>query len=513
MMVKITINRESGNPLYTQIRDIIAKAIQTGSLKPGDQLPPVTALAKDLGVTHATIRRAFKDLTKSGLIDSHVGRGTFVLNPNHGAKKEENLNFIPGQPFYHKPDKEFTLAARRFRMGITKSLDALMDLAKRPGLIQFTTGIPDPRIMEQGLLAELAKDALKAGQEPYQGYTESHQGMTALRHELAVRFTRDGMDITADHILVTNGSQQALSILAQAALENKQRIMCETPCFMGIPNAFGALGHWVEAVPRDWEGPMPDRLSRFNDQVPSFIYICPELHNPMGTDLSPDRQAQLIRWAKKQNVEIISDEIYHDLRFEGPSRKSVLTEAGESRTIVIGSLSKSFMVGLRIGWMISSPERIRSLVGFKRAMDLGCPPLMQGIALSLLKTGQYEEHLEKARTHYRIRRDTVIESLESEMPEGVTWTVPKGSIHMWVELPKGYSSIALFLHAIEKGVAIFPGPMQDVDHRFMNAFRLSYGSVNPEQIRKGIALLAEAIEELIKGPSSDPGLSGLGDFL
>jgi DNA-binding transcriptional MocR family regulator len=337
--------------------------------------------------------------------------------------------------------------------------------------------------------------------------------MTALREELAARFKRDGMNITADHILITNGSQQAISILAQAALENKQRIICETPCFMGIPNAFGALGHWVEAVPRDWEGPMPDRLSRFNDQVPSFIYICPEFHNPMGTDLSTQRLTKLIRWAEEHNAEIISDEIYHDLRFEGPPRKSVLAEAGENRTVVIGSLSKSFMVGLRIGWLIANPERIRSLVGFKRAMDLGCPPLMQGIALSLLKTGKYDEHLEKARTHYRIRRDAAIETLESEMPEGITWTVPKGSIHMWVELPKGYSSIALFLHAIEKGVSIFPGPMQDVDHRFMNAFRLSYGSVSLEQIRKGITFLAEATRELMKGPPSDPGLSGLGDFL
>ena len=138
---------------------------------------------------------------------------------------------------------------------------------------------------------------------------------------------------------------------------------------------------------------------------------------------------------------------------------------------------------------------------------------MQGIALSLLKSGKYDIHLEKARKHYRIRRDAAIESLESKMPDGVTWTVPKGSMHMWLELPRGYSSIALFLHAVERGVSIFPGPMQDVDHRFINAFRLSYGSVNPEQIREGIELLAEAVKGLMKGPPSDPGLSGLGDFL
>ena len=99
------------------------------------------------------------------------------------------------------------------------------------------------------------------------------------------------------------------------------------------------------------------------------------------------------------------------------------------------------------------------------------------------------------------------------MPEGVTWTRPEGGFHMWVELPKGYSSIALFLHAIERGVSFFPGPMQDLDHRFINAFRVSYTGVTPEQIKTGIKSLAEAVKELLKGDPSDPGLSGLGDFI
>jgi DNA-binding transcriptional MocR family regulator len=512
-MIDIKINRESGQPLYMQIRNAIETAIKKGTLKPGDQLPPVTKLARDIGVTHSTVRRAFEDLSGQGIIGSHVGRGTFILDTNkQEPKKEYSSNFINTYPD-SRSTKEFNLAARRLRMGITKSLEALMDLAKRPGLINFTGGMPDPGIMEEGQLARLAKEALKAGQSIYQVYGESPLGMKALREELAKRYRSEGVEISADNILITNGSQQAASILAQAALENKQRIICETPCYIGMPNAFGALGHWVESVPRDREGPVFNRLKRFNDGIPSILYICPEFHHPMGTDLHPERQTQLIKWAREQNVDILADEIFHDLRFEGPLRKSIMVEAGKKNCIVIGSLSKSFMVGLRIGWLITEEERVRSLYGFKRAMDLGSPPLMQGIALSLLKSGEYDTHLVKAREHYRIRRDAVIESLEKCMPDGVAWTIPKGGFHMWVELPQGYSSIALFLHAIERGVAIFPGPMQDVDHRFINAFRLSYGSVLPEQIRKGIDLLAGAVKELMKGATSDPGLSGLGDFL
>ena len=121
--------------------------------------------------------------------------------------------------------------------------------------------------------------------------------------------------------------------------------------------------------------------------------------------------------------------------------------------------------------------------------------------------------VKKAKKHYKLRRDTIIESLEKNMPEGITWTKPKGGFHMWVELPKGYSSIALFLHSIEKGLSFMPGPMQDLDHRFINAFRLSYSGITPGQIKTGIEKLSEAVKDLLKGSPSDPGLSGLGDFM
>ena len=164
----------------------------------------------------------------------------------------------------------------------------------------------------------------------------------------------------------------------------------------------------------------------------------------MGTDLSSQRQDMLVKWAEEQNSLLIADEIFHDLRFENPSPPSLLTGAGPERTVVVGSLSKSFMCGLRIGWLVTSPERVRSLVALKRAIDIGCPPLMQGIALSLLRSGEYDTHLLRARDHYRVRRDAAIEALGRFMPDGVTWTTSAGGFHMWIELPVGYSSIALF---------------------------------------------------------------------
>jgi 2-aminoadipate transaminase len=345
----------------------------------------------------------------------------------------------------------------------------------------------------------------------YQEYNDV-MGIRALREAIAQRFRKNGVQVAPDQILITSGSQQAVALLAQAASENHQRVICETPCYTGITNAFGAFGHWVETVVRDSEGPVPERLQRFRDGKPSLFYLCPELHNPMGTDINPERRAVLVDWAREQNIILVADEIFHDLRFEGSSPATLLSEIGIQETVVIGSLSKSFMTGLRIGWLIASPERVRSLVALKRAMDIACPPFMQGIALSLLRTGEYDAHLLKVREHYRLRRDTALEALDRFMPDGVSWTVPQGGFQMWVELPAGYSSIALFLLAIERGVAFIPGPMQDINHRFTHAFRFCYGSVEPDQITEGIELLADAVKELLEEPPGDSGLSGLGDF-
>jgi DNA-binding transcriptional MocR family regulator len=509
-MLKILIDKSSNTPLYAQIRDALQAAIQSGQLKPGDKIPPVTVFAKDVGVTQATIRRALEDLTKSGIIMSHVGRGTFVSDPAQKTKAKSNtqdLN-LGGK----STDPEATLAARRLRMGIEKSLNDLLALAKRPGLIQFTSGVPDPGLLKDGLIKDLLQDALKAEQKTFQEYGDP-LGMPELRAEIALRYGREGVQVSPDQVLITNGSQQALALLAQNALENEYRVICETPCYLGVTNAFGAFGHWIETVIRDQDGPLPDRLDRFRDGRSSFFYLCPELHNPMGTDLSLERRHLITDWAKEQQSVLIADEIFRDLRFEGPALPSLFTLAGDSNTVIIGSLSKSFMAGLRIGWLITSPERVRSLVTLKRAMDIACPPLMQSLALSLLRTKAYDVHLQKAREHYRLRRDSVLRALTQYMPQGVSWTKPQGSFHMWLELPPGYSSIALFLLAIERGVAFIPGPMQDINHRFIHTLRLGYGSVEPQQIKEGIEQLAEAVKELLKEPpGSDLGLSGLGDF-
>ncbi len=257
----LALDRRSDTPLYAQLRERLADEIRSGRLKPGERLPAVVELARRLGVTQSTVTRAFTDLAAAGWLESHVGRGTFVrpAEPRPGPAGRPG----PAPSFQRSPvepvDPEFALAARRLRMGVARSLEALSVLAQGPGLIDLTSGIPDPAIARPDILGRMANEALRAGQEPYQGYGW-HQGMPGLREEIAKRQDPSGRRLSAENVLVTSGSQQAISLLAQSALEQNLRIVCEVPCYPGIANAFGAVGHWVESVPRDAHGPLPDRL-------------------------------------------------------------------------------------------------------------------------------------------------------------------------------------------------------------------------------------------------------------
>jgi 2-aminoadipate transaminase len=507
-MLKIKINRSLEKPLYAQIRDKIISAIQDGVIKKDERLPTVIGLSKDIGVTQATINRAFEDLTKDNWIISYVGRGTFVSFP-HGNDIQNNKIAHKQKSEHLKP--EFVLAARRLRMGIAQSLNSLWALSNRPDLIKFHSPTPPHELIAGDTLSMLFNKAVSKGEYIYHGYGHP-QGLFELRKAIAARYLKHGIKISHDQIIITSGAQQGISILSQFALENNHRVICETPCYSGVPNAFGALGHWVESLPREHDGPILDKLARFKDGRPSLLYMCPEIHNPMGTDTSEEKLIEIYKWLKSENSLLIYDDTFKELRYDESSYKHS-KHIDINSTIIIGSLSKSFMCGLRIGWIISTPTIINSLLELKRAIDITTPSLMQGMALSLLTSDYFDSHLNKAKKYYKLRRDTLISALDKYMPKSIKWSNPPGGFHLWCELPEGYSSIALYLLALERGVIICPGPRYDIDHRFMNAFNMGYGLLETDKIVEGVELLSDAVKELLNTPPADSGLSGLGDFI
>jgi 2-aminoadipate transaminase len=516
-MVNYTIDKESDTPLYIQIRDAIQAAIRTGELMPGDRLPSVTSLAKEIGVTQATVRRALQDLTDAGQACCHVGRGTFIQDGSGAAdplaEKADDFGSARtvsrGDRF--SPHNPLEFAARRLRMGVSKALRDIMSLAEKSGIIHLTKGVPDPRFLPDNFLADIARETLENHGTSLIEATDP-LGSYELRREISLRFTAEGTAITPDQVLITNGSMQAVTLVAQANIETGQRVLCETPCFKGITDTFAAMGHWVETITRDAQGPGQAQLNRLPTDVSYLLYLCPYAHNPMGTDLSEERASVLVDWAKKTGSLIVADELFKDLGWGETRPPSIMRQLGPEQSVVVSSLSKSVMTGLRLGWLISSPQRIQQLAQLKRLMDHSCPALIQGMALTIFKSGRYDAHTEKMAAMYLQRRDAMLKALDRHMPKDVTWTRPDGGFSLLLELPRGYSSVALFLSAIDKGVAFLPGPLFDIDQRFVHCCRLSYAWSDEAEIKEGIELLASAVEEFLSRPPGDSGLSGLGSY-
>ncbi|MBU1566117.1 MAG: PLP-dependent aminotransferase family protein [Proteobacteria bacterium] len=516
-MVNYSIDKESDTPLYIQIRDVIQEAIRLGELNPGDKLPSVTSLAKEIGVTQATVRRALQDLSDAGQACCHVGRGTFIQNPTASETSlgefRENRDLLSnlGTSNPSAAHNPLEYAARRLRMGVGKALRDIMSLADKPGIIHLTKGVPDPNLLPEKFLEEIISDTLADKTANLLEATDP-LGRYELRAEIAQRFSAEGTPVSPEQVLITNGSIQGVTLLAQENREIGRRVLCETPCFKGITDTFASMGHWVETITRDGEGPTAELLHQLPNGNPYLLYLCPYSHNPMGTHLSEERRGVLVDWAKKTGSTIIADELFKDLSWADNNPHSLMKDLGPDQTVVVSSLSKSIMTGLRIGWIISSPQRIQQLAQLKRLNDHSCPTLIQGLALTIFKSGRFTAHTRKMAAIYQRRQETMLKALERFMPKEVSWTRPDGGFSLLLKLPRGYSSVALFLFAIDKGVAFLPGPLFDIDQRFVNCCRISYAWSDEAEIKEGIELLASAVEDFIRRPPGDSGLSGLGSY-
>ncbi len=501
-MMDIKVDKKSGTPLYIQIRDALKAALDSGKLKQGDRLPTVAGLSKSIGVTASTVRRAFEDLSREGIAECHVGRGTFISikEPPPVAPPPSPMRGRDSEPGSWRPTPYTT----------PSGLSALMRLLKRSDLIQLTHGDIAPSVLGEDVVERLSKAAFRTAQRNYR--VGDDRGLPELREVLAQRLSEKGTTIDPEQVLITNGTQQALFLMGHLATIEKRRVICETPLLWGVINAFKAFGNPMAFVPRDNEGPETAALDRFRDGVSSMMYLCPVFSNPMGTSLSPSRYDEVVDWATSENAMVISDEIYRDLAFDDSWRPGFLSKVDTGNFAVTGSLSKTFAHGMRLGWLVAKRELICKLAPLKQANDMGSPYYTQGIAAELFRSGEYDANLSRLKARFKGLRDRVILTLAEHMPEGVKWTIPSGGVHVWVELPEGYSSIEMFMMGVDRGVAVVPAPFLDSTGRFQNAFRISYGIITEEEIAEGIRMLADAVRELLREVPGAAGLGSMGEF-
>ncbi|MGW3151110.1 MULTISPECIES: aminotransferase-like domain-containing protein [Streptomyces] len=372
----------------------------------------------------------------------------------------------------------------------------ILALTDRPEVVSFAGGLPDPGLFDQaGLRAAfhevLAHSALRVLQ-----YSRT-EGDPELRDALATRLSRRGLPTSADDVLITTGSQQALAVSATALLDPGDTVVVEDPSYLAALQCFRLAGARVVPLPPQGGGLNPELLlETVRRERPKVLYVVPNFQNPTGHTLSRAVRAQIARIAAVHGLWIVEDDPYGDLRYRGEPLPALAAHAGaEDRTLLLGSFSKTLAPGLRLGW-IRMPQTVRrALVVAKQSADLHTSTLDQAAVARYLAQAPVDEHLARLREAYRTRLATMLEGLPDTLPHGSTWSVPDGGMFLWARLPDGWDTEASLPHALRRNVAYVPGAPFFAGTPVRASLRLSFTTHAPQDITAGLARLAAALKQ------------------
>ena len=384
-------------------------------------------------------------------------------------------------------------------MGLKASeIRELLKLTTMPEVISFAGGLPAPELFPLEELKKVDVEILsKEGQLAVQyGTTE---GYLPLREKIAARMKKAfQVDCTPEEIVITSGSQQGLSLLAQIFLNKDDVILVESPTYLGAINAFKLCDPKFVEVPTDEKGIIPEELEKilaeYGDRV-RLMYVIPEFQNPTGITWPMERRKAFMDIVNKYDFPVIEDDPYGELRYDGdvvPSLKSMDTKGN---IIFLGSFSKIFMPGLRVAWMGADPVIIDKVVKLKQAVDLQSSSFAQRQASYFIDMFDLDAHVEKIKALYGKRRTLMYDSMKEYFPEGVTFTYPEGGLFTWVTLPENMDAKEIMPKVLEKNVAYVPGGPFYPNGGNANHFRLNYSNMPEDRIVEGIKRLGAVLKE------------------
>lgn len=395
--------------------------------------------------------------------------------------------------------------AQRTEQMSSSSIRELLKLTQLPDLISFAGGLPAPDVFPIKEFSAASTRLLETNGSAALQYGPT-EGYLPLRELICRHTSRYGIHINPDNVLITSGSQQALDLLGKIFINRGDRIITESPTYLGALQAWRAYGAEFLPVACDQDGLRLDALEEALRAGPKFIYLMPNFQNPTGVTLAESRRAELISMAEKYGVPLIEDDPYGQLRYEGEHLPSLVvldshkhastTESYRGNVIYLSTFSKTLAPGLRLGWVIAPTAVIQKLVQAKQGADLHTATFNQMLAHEVSQGGFLDTHIRTIRKVYGERRDVMLAALEEHFHPGITWTRPAGGLFLWVTLAPTMRATDLLEIAVREKVAFVPGQAFYPDGNGHNTLRLNFSNASPEEIRTGIQRLAIAIQQL-----------------
>lgn len=395
----------------------------------------------------------------------------------------------------HAPAALPPLAARARTIGGSPVRDILAVTA-RPEVINFAGGLPAPELFDASGIAAAYQAVLTETPARALQYATT-EGEPGLRAALAARTSARGLPTGVDDLLVTTGSQQALSLIATALLEPGDVVLVEQPCYLAALQVFAFAGARVVAVPGDRDGVDPEALDELVvRERPKLLYTVPTFQNPTGRTMPADRRAAVAAVAARRGLWIVEDDPYGELRFEGERLPWIAAQEGAAdRTVLLGSFSKVMAPGLRLGWLRAPTALLRACVVAKQAADLHTPTVNQLAAARYLADNDLDAHVARVAGVYRERRDAMLEGLANALPEESSWERPEGGMFLWARLPEAYDTTELLARVVRQDVAYVPGAPFYAGEPERSTMRLCFVTQPPGEIREGLRRLGEGLRE------------------
>ena len=392
------------------------------------------------------------------------------------------------------------LAARAEAMN-PSAIREILKITERPGILNFAGGLPSPETFPVAAMREACAAVLAEGSavaRPSLQYAAS-EGLPELRQWVAAEMAKQGAQVSPDQVLITTGSQQGLDLVAKVLIDEGARVLVETPTYLGALQAFTPMQPRFDGVASDEGGISPQGLreSQQKDEQPRFVYLLPNFQNPTGRTQDDARREAIVAVCREHNLPIVEDNPYGELWFDAPPPAPLLARWAEG-VIYLGSFSKILAPGLRLGYVIAPPGLYPKLLQAKQAADLHTPGFNQRVVAEVIKDGFLDRHVPTIRARYHAQRDAMLAALDRHMAGlGVQWTRPVGGMFVWVTLPEGLNAQALLPAAVDAGMAFVPGAPFYAEQPDPRTLRLSFVTSTPEQIERGMAMLAGVVRRAI----------------
>ena len=491
-MLPLQLQPESHIPLYIQLRDQLRALVDVGDLRPGDRIPASRELALQLGVHRTTVANAYAELESEGLIQGHVGRGTFIRSAGQPQKVTPPPPALGGNGGVRW---ESLFADERSDEVLNRLTDsshnhAVSFVMARPAEEFFPA--EELRACCNAVLRRESAQILRLG--PSDGYPP-------LKKVLGELIRGEGIPAQDENLLITDGCQQALDLLCKAFLRPGDSVVLENPTFPGAIAIFASarvrcLGVPVRTSPEPGQ-PLGLDVSALEATLMAnrvkLIVLTPDFQNPTGTTMPVAARRRLLEIAARHQVPVVEDHIYARLRARGEKVPSLKQLDRSNIVLQVDSFSKVAFPGLRVGWIVAPANVIERLRLVKQTTDLHTDQLSQATLAEFTARGLLVKHLARMRSVYGTRLTALQDALERHMPDGVKWTRPEGGMCLWVELPPGFDASELLIHVRERGVLFAPGRYFYLQNPQPNTLRLGFAGLDVRRIARGVATLGELL--------------------